>query len=778
MLEFLRVMNPAKSRRKILVYGVFIFWFVCLNIWVYHYNSNSKFRSISDDDVERQMNEKGIHGDVTIVWKDVDVLNLLPVKLYKKYKLIDDIKEIEGHSTIYEKMLKKHNMEGVMNDLSFQERCDLYFNTLFQDDINWSIDPKRDLPLENRFEFKYQDFRRKEMNSVKEQYAKDNDMKKDDVKDEMVEDKMKEKYEKFWEKTMKTEQIIIDYVSHLRIFNKCFITSDNDWETNANNKFISEQREFMHMIDANRHFKPSNDLLHLNTDSFSSCSTLESRLYPWLSFNYPTYIRWTGEKHFQPPKLSKFVRHKEVFEVNGKLGKGKGSKPHSRLTNNKACFLNEFKNSLNGRGIVMSIGDGHVDDAVRLIYLLRALNNKYPIQIVYYDGLSQKSMDKITHAAREQFSSLPKSFEKVKDFFPKNYLSAADHGLVKQEIWFVNVRNAIHENYKSKFEKFSNKFLATFFNSFEEFILLDADTVLLQSPEYFFNLKGYKEKGAYFYKDRTSLEARPRSDLQFFKKISPSVIDTTLFNFPVLTEKTLNLEFFQGNSHFMESGLVVINRNLHYNSILMMLLLNIMTPARERVYGDKEIFWLGFAINGDEEFQMNKYGAAAIGEVTPPADILKSDGTERKTKEICAAHPGHISGEDGKTLVWFNSGFMFCGQEDKVDFEKEFNQKTRYKFLTSVDHMKTFYRDPLVLKAAIVPPFINRERHENIDEEPVEGWKMEKLYCNGYLWCAFSSIGGKTRDGGDNTLKGKYIEFDKTTTSLFSYLGDMWMGYD
>ena len=46
-------------------------------------------------------------------------------------------------------------------------------------------------------------------------------------------------------------------------------------------------------------------------------------------------------------------------------------------------------------------------------------------------------------------------------------------------------------------EDFANKFLATLFNSFDEFILLDADTVLTQSPSYFFNLPQYLETGTF-----------------------------------------------------------------------------------------------------------------------------------------------------------------------------------------------------------------------------------------------------------------------------------------
>ena len=57
-------------------------------------------------------------------------------------------------------------------------------------------------------------------------------------------------------------------------------------------------------------------------------------------------------------------------------------------------FLNRLKQKCNGRGLVLSISDLHVDVTVRLIHLLRALNNRYPIQIVYYDNLSKETKEK------------------------------------------------------------------------------------------------------------------------------------------------------------------------------------------------------------------------------------------------------------------------------------------------------------------------------------------------------------------------------------------------
>ncbi|WEJ93179.1 mannosyltransferase [Yamadazyma tenuis] len=395
---------------------------------------------------------------------------------------------------------------------------------------------------------------------------------------------------------------------------------------------------------------------------------------------------------------------------------------------------------------------------------------------VFYDSLSDDTKAKIVAAARNKMVDLPESFHKVSKHFPSDYLTAQDSGLPKQEVWFVNTYNAIHDNFKDKFKRFANKFLATLFNSFEEFMLIDADTILLQSPSEFFDLKDYISTGAYFFKDRTAPQFRPPGDTKFFQKITPSILDTLMFDIPIITQKTLGLEFFDGMGHFMESGVVLINRHLHFNSILTMLQMNFFRPVTARVHGDKEIFWLGFAASGDEDYHFNKNFAASIGTITSQEERLTSQGNHKKSQELCSPHPGHIN-ENGK-LVWFNSGFKFCGKSDLVDFEAEVKKQEHFKFLKDAKSMQEYYEGSLILKSAIIPPFMGKlvTRADNKVEEPAEGWHMEGGYCHSYLWCAYSSIGGLTSDGQDNTQVGQVFEFDQDSIDLSSYFGDIWVG--
>lgn len=780
------IMLAVRTKRKPILFGIVFFWFVIVNLWVFDNREHGSFKTVTGSIYDTVNNLT----PVTSTQKqqqEVKAMNDEVLKAFMKANKITDKRKIDAHSTNYDLIMDRHSVGSMMRDLSFGERCDLYFNSLYTSDMNWHLNPNKDFPLDMRWSFPFHDFRLNKMNEAKETYAKEKGIDKNLVDDSVVEDTIKVWYDSFWQKTMESEQGMADYVSHLRIFNKCYVTSDNQYEASKAKKFTSNQGKLIRGLTGTKGFKkkiqkfePTKKELLLNTDSFDSCSDIESRLYRWLSFSYPVYERFSGEIAVSPPDLTKYVRHPEVFQATNPgihNSRGKAGKLKSKLTNGKGCFLQNFKNKLNGKGIVLSIGDQHVTDTVKLIHLLRALNNKFPIQIVYNDGISNDSKNRIVKAARERFIDLPDSFRKILKYLPDDYFDEDDGGLPKQEVWFVNVHNVIHDHYKDKFKKFANKFLAALFNSFEEYILVDADTVMVQSPEYFFNLAGYKKRGAYFYKDRTAPEFRPTSDTRFFSKLSPSILDHAMFDIPIITEHTLNLEFFDGMGHFMESGLVVIDRNLHFNSILMMVQLNFFNPVTTRVYGDKEIFWLAFAINGDEGYEFNRNFAGAIGVETPMGDRTDK-GQKLRSKEICSAHPGHINGEDGKTLNWFNSGFQFCGQSSDVKYEEEFNNHRRLKFLKSEQAMKAFFESPLTLTHAIVPPFKNKLETlcENVDGEPKEAWSMDKGYCNSYLWCSYSSIGGKTADGGDNTQMGKFVSFDQRSIELFAYYGDIWVG--
>lgn len=663
----------------------------------------------------------------------------------------DDRNITEQHSGIYDVIFANHKVESIFA-LGFKERCDLYFKNLFMVNHNWKFEANKDWEIDYESR-EFEEFKDANFASLKEEFDRKDE--EHEHYDSHLEHFIESKFKKLIKKPV-IDQEVIDYVSAIRIFNKCYVTNENKTQIRKMNKYVHTQQQIIDSFADDYTYKPTSyESMIDDVDHF------EHRLYPWLSFEYPIYEHWTGATFHKPPNMA------DLMHPRGRSYQ----RPH-------ASFLKLFKKLCNGKGIVLSIPESHVDSTVRLIHLLRALDNHLPIQIIYHDNLSTMAKKRLVTAAREEFVKLPRSFSKVARHFPKEYQT---NGLPKQDIWFVNVNNAIHDNYKDKFQRWANKLLAVLFNSFEEFMLIDDDTVLLQHPErYFFNLPEYKSSGAYFYKDRNDALRRSDDELSFFKRLTPNTVDSLMFNIPIITNHSLSLEAYKGLYYFQESGVVMLNRKIHFHSILMILQLNFLGPIAGKLYGEKELFWLGFTINGDELFEFNRNFVASIGELTQqPQDRIRPDGTPHNSQEICSAHPGHIA-NDNHTLVWMNSGFRVCHYADEIDYDEELKKKTRFNSLLTPEMIKTFYQSPLRISHAIIPPLDPEiKNRDNIEDEPTSGWMMDNL-CLNYLWCGYSSIGGKVSEDSNenNTLEGTMITFEKWERDLFEFYGDVWVGVE
>lgn len=671
------------------------------------------------------------------------------------------------HSTVYDTMLATVGLPRILLTFGLQDRCDLYFKLLYLKDPNWRIDPGYDYAFdrsvydtEAKFKAKMGDKYREEEGKAQEKDPKDIEVPAAKMED------FGRQYRELCQRVRREEQMMHDAVSHIKIFNQCYANStiapSERYALDAG--FVRQQNIDLGALGLNhlRTAPPAAAEVAGLAAAFDSCRDLELRVYPWLTGVVPTYTRWDGTTMTTVPQMCKYTKTKCSRR-----------QPHtvkSPLTNHKPCFVASFKLQLNGQGIGLTINDGHVPTAIRLLRLLRLHHNVIPIEIIYNDAISPELRQQLVKAAR-----LP-----LRD-------PATNQNLVEQELWFVDVLASLHESHRGRFGGFGNKILAMLFNSFAEFMLVDADTVLLQQPQYVFSLDRFKESGSLFYKDRTAIEMRGKDDLVLFRKLMPLVLDTAMFNIPQITQYTLGRDFFRGINHYMESGLVLVDRTRHFNQGLMMAQLNFMRPSRDRVYGDKELFWLAMVMYGDETYYFNRHNAAAIGEETPEIERVlnsKVGKKEFRSKEVCLNHPAHINDQDDHTLLWFNSGYQFCGQCDKVDFAKEFKEKARYLKHDTEAKFEAFFRDKLVIRDAVIPPG-NMDLGlvaKNDEHEPDRGWINMRQYCNGYTWCAYSLIGGRLdvdrTDPSAKTLslqEGHFIHFTVDETALFDRLGDMWM---
>lgn len=553
-----------------------------------------------------------------------------------------------------------------------------------------------------------------------------------------------------------TENLMADATTLMRIYGQCFI----------NNAEIGRS-----------------DNLEGTFNSYSR------KLLPFLTNKLPVFERFNDTVVSNGFPVLKNGYHGENYEFDGK---------------NVVDFI---KRSSNGKGIVISAASAHTRDLVKLIHLLRAMNTELPIQVVYKGDLNKRSRSNIFHAAKDSFQDIidpKKKADKNPDSMEAKiieYSSKYGSNFPELDIWLVNIQETIKRNYKYSFPGYANKILALLFTSFEEVLLMDADTVPLVSLEEFFQSKQYKESSTMFFKDRTIRDLNNFLETNYFTKLCPTNSNSidSLFGVKPITNHTLTNSYMLGYRHSQEAGIVAINKVSHFVGILMMFPLTIWKePVKSSIWGDKEMYWLGLSIAGDENYQFNKHAAASIGEIISNDKHMHYPNSE--TKELCSSHPGHID-ENGK-LLWINSGFKYCKKN------AHFRDRNKFPFETfHLEELANLYESPLKIRHGIVPPDLPALRqpgspvdlsHENLIKEywktkstdvddigeqkavnqiananPQKGWNKNSI-CSNYQYCAFDIIDKHPQNKGP-VEKGLVFEFDEQLIMNYDYLGNVWV---
>lgn len=486
---------------------------------------------------------------------------------------------------------------------------------------------------------------------------------------------------------------------------------------------------------------------------------------------------------------------------------------------NQHNLLQFLKENSSGKGIAISASTRFTKDIIKLIRVLRALNNKLPIQIIYRGDLNQRSKEYMKAAAQadiEQLLGLEMSPD-VNLVLPElNLIKTAEKlgsTFPKQDIWFINLSPTISRSHKFYFSGYTNKVLALLFTTFKDVLLLDADAVPLVNPDDFFQLEEYMKSSALFFKDRTLRDTNDFIETNFFTKLMPLGHGNPLqnldqiFGIKQITEKTLNNPYMRGWRHFQEAGIVAINKVEHFMGILMTLPLIVWTdPVKSSIWGDKEMYWLGLSMAGDENYEFNKYHAASVGEATISND--NKYYPDSKTNEVCSSHPGHVSSKGD--LLWINSGFSFCKKNGY------FKDRLHFPFSTFVNNdLQAIYQNPLRIRNALIPPatppirglgsppddtkereFINswKKRKEDIDQikvaeddsrqlkqmNPQKGWVKSPI-CSNYYYCAYDEVDQYILPEGYDLERsvieheGKLFSFSDDLKEKYDFLGKIWV---
>jgi hypothetical protein len=480
---------------------------------------------------------------------------------------------------------------------------------------------------------------------------------------------------------------------------------------------------------SNLFLKPELDQTLFNsvdTPEFSNiCSTISKKLFNWLSNEYPIFTKY--DKQLQPTKINPYISTPDLQE---------------------SCFIKSLQLNLSGKGIVITSNDALVPELSGLLSLLRITGNTYPIQIFHNNDLSLESIKILNDIANEPIMKLPKEIPEFK--IPKK--------IPTLDLIFVDVSEVIHFKYKKYFNSFGMKLLAYLFNSFEEMIMLDTDTVIVENIDDFFNTFQYSTEKAFFFRDRNVNSFLYEGIVDYFKSYLNYDKEVHYLNLPRVSDETLNNRFFGAFArHYMESGLFVINKKEKFDGVVTSVIIQMFKLFSGSLHGEKEFIWLGQEIMGNS-YSFNSNAAIAIGELSPESEMI--------SKELCTTHPAHI--DDKFNLLWFNSGFLNCKKYEA--YYKDINYE-RNQDKTLIE-LKKEYLSPLHITHGLIPPPAEYTVKSSTGE-PTRGWTMTQQ-CSNYMWCAYNIIGGANNL---NIPKGEVISFESISTKKWDYLGRLWVNY-
>ncbi|KAL1959623.1 hypothetical protein VTO42DRAFT_1658 [Malbranchea cinnamomea] len=191
--------------------------------------------------------------------------------------------------------------------------------------------------------------------------------------------------------------------------------------------------------------------------------------------------------------------------------------------------------------------------------------------------------------------------------------------------------------------KWAIKPFAILASKFEEVVLLDSDSVMLQPPDVLFGHQGFQKTGVLLFRDRLIFKgAYPDRHAWWEEQMKHTIPSSNYLN---------SLVHREHYSEEGESGLVVVNKG---NLNVFLGLLHVAWQNSEKVrnqvtykmgYGDKESWWLAFELCKVPYSFEHRY-AAIIGEV------VKRDNVSR----VCSFTIAHVDDKDEP--LWLNGSLL------------------------------------------------------------------------------------------------------------------------
>ncbi|SCU78356.1 LADA_0A05248g1_1 [Lachancea dasiensis] len=413
------------------------------------------------------------------------------------------------------------------------------------------------------------------------------------------------------------------------------------------------------------------------------------------------------------------------------------------------------------RGIVLSFGDGQLYLAAKLLAHWRFTGNKLPIQVVTKGDISRDTIDTLLKIAQ--------SDELV---FPD--IDYKDGQNVKQDLWFLDVSPTLDPGVMDSFERFKNKWLATSFNLFEEYVFIDVDAVNYVDMNYFFDNTDYVKTGTLFFKDRFLNEGIPDPKCPAkVETLAPRFLESRYFHhFPSINadyvefqcenlltpeEKGFRDFFFDNKKHQMDSGLVVVDKSSHSVPLMISLLMHLTPELAGCSHGDKEFFWLGFYVSG-HHFSFHASRPGATGHYQDQSNVDRQ--LKQRKSEVCSITISHLHPRDG--LLWVNGGTQYCKFDvAKNDWEDE-GLRMSSKFAT-FEEVQKVYQGAVDMQAGIIPA------------DKGDAWGKPDGRCRGYYYCARYERHLKPYSFNKVYEKGRFLMFSSEQRARYNAINQVWV---
>ncbi|CCK70274.1 alpha-mannosyltransferase KNAG_0D05360 [Huiozyma naganishii CBS 8797] len=384
------------------------------------------------------------------------------------------------------------------------------------------------------------------------------------------------------------------------------------------------------------------------------------------------------------------------------------------IHNHNRNFWRSWSNMAQGRGIVTTFSAKKFSDFFfRQLKVLQYHNNELPIQIIVQDN---------------EFS----------DDFIAEIAAAGER--TKQSLYLVKISKLLDPANQKYLSGWINKLLANLFNTFEEFILLDADVVPYAAPHTYFSTKEYTSTGLYMFQDRALLSETETICTDTLNSLEPSKQEVELLGSYLQFTHTMDLQgktqeestytalFKKKLPHNVETGLVTANKKSKMFGLVTSLMLNLNTKLRACFWGDKEFYWLGPLFAG-VSYTIEPTPAALTGF---PLRRYENDIYQNTT--LCDTHIAHVRDHE---LSWINGGLRTFKPEANINY-------------------KNIENPPAKMSGCLIP-------------DPAHGpWVREKRVF-GHIHCA-----AVVEPDLDLTPYGEVIRFDEETQQRTDDISKIW----